>query len=127
MNILIFVTILLLAELFESWWQYAPTLEGVLHKIHHYAQRNIFMLFCMYPSFYLLLFIFIWQGYQGILLSLMIVMKASDIVTKLWMMKKVEEGALPSEFQLILRTPLSFWMQWINVIIYPLLLIIAWG
>jgi len=127
MNLLIFVTILLLAEVFESWWQYAPTLEGVLYKMSHYAQRNIFMLFCMYPSFYFLLFIFVLQGYQGTLLSLMIVMKASDIVTKLWMMKKMNEKELPQEFQMILRMPLSFWMQWINVIIYPLLLLIALG
>ena len=121
----LFLFLLILCEVFESWWQHAPTLGGILEKIRHYYDTNIFMLFLMHPSFYLILFIFILQEGRGTLLSLVFVMKAVDIAFKLWMVKKMKEHTLSDDFHAMLSLPLSAWMPWINVIIYPVMLAFA--
>ncbi|BDY13401.1 hypothetical protein [Hydrogenimonas cancrithermarum] len=120
-----FIVLLILCEIFESWWQHAPTLGGVLEKVRHYYHIDIFVLLLMHPSFWLVLFIFLYQGGRGTLLSLILVMKAADLAFKLWMVRKIDEGALSAEFRGMLSVPLSPWMPWINVVIYPALLAMA--
>jgi len=120
-----FLFLLVGFELFESWWQHAPTLSGVLEKIRSYYHINIFILFLMHPSFWLVLFIFLYQGGKGTLLSLILVMKAADIAFKLWMVRKIDEGALSPEFRAMLDMPLDPWMPWINMAIYPPMLAFA--
>jgi hypothetical protein len=112
-------------ELFESWWQHAPTLGGVIENIRHWYRKNVFLLFAMHPSFWLVLFWFLYQQGRGTVLSLILVMKASDIVFKLWIVKKIETKSLSEDFKAMLTIPLSPWMPWINVVIYPALMAIA--
>ena len=120
-----FLLALIACELFESWWQHAPTLGGILENVRRWYHRHLFLLFAMHPSFWLVLFIFLEQGGRGTLLSLIVVMKASDIVFKLWMVKKIDTGSLSPDFRAMLSLPLSPWMPWINVVIYPALLAAA--
>ncbi len=121
-NPLIWVVLLIFCELFESWWQHAPTLGAILEKIRHFYKQNIFLLFLMHPSLWLVLFLFVAHGFHGTLLSIVVVMKASDLAFKLWMIGKIEKEQLSPDFQAMLAMPLSPWMPWINVIIYPILL-----
>jgi hypothetical protein len=120
-----FILVLLGMEIFESWWQQAPTLEGVLQKIRGYSRTNIFLLFAMHPSFWFVLFLYVTRGFHGALLAMIVVMKASDIAFKLWLVTKMERGELSDDFRAMLRMPLSPWMPWINVLIYPGLLAMA--
>ncbi len=120
-----FLLALILCELFESRWQRAPTMGGILQNVSHYYHRNIFILFLMHPSFYLVLYIFLYYGAHGITLSIVLVMKAADIASKLWMVKELEKGTLSSEFRAMLSMPIPHWMPWINVIIYPALVAVA--
>ncbi len=116
---------LILCELFESRWQQAATLGGMLEKIEHYYRKNIFLLFLMHPSFYLVLFLFLYYDGHSILLPLVIVMKGADIATKLWMVKRGEAGEIAPEFRAMLSMPIPHWMPWINVVIYPALTALA--
>ncbi|WP_300363972.1 hypothetical protein [Hydrogenimonas sp.] len=121
----LWLILLVFCELFESWWQHAPTLKGVLERVRYYYRTHIFLLFAMHPSFWLVLFIFVASGFRGTLLSLILVMKATDIAFKLWMVQKLDEGTLSPDFRAMLQMPLSAWMPWINVIIYPAMLAFA--
>ncbi len=112
-------------ELFESWWQHAPTLGGIIGNIRRWYHRNIFLLFAMHPSFWFVLFLFVYMRGQGTVLSLILVMKASDIVFKLWLVRKVDTKTLPEDFEAMLYMPLAPWMPWINVVIYPALMALA--
>jgi len=118
-----FLIVILVAEIFESWWQSAPTFGSVIDKIRGYYYTNIFLLFFMHPSFYIALFAYLYYG--GTVLSVIIIMKAIDIASKLWLVKKVEEGSLSPEFKTIFSMPLSPMMMWINVFLYPALLAFA--
>ena len=120
-----FIVGLIICELFESRWQYASTMGGVLENIEHYYKKSIFLLLLMHPSFYLVLFILIYNGAHGILLGIMVVMKGADIATKLWMISSLEKGTLSPEFRAMLSMPIPHWMPWINVVIYPALLSLA--
>ncbi|WP_457597940.1 hypothetical protein [Hydrogenimonas sp.] len=122
---LIFLAGLILCELFESYWQQAPTMGGMLERIARIYRSNILLLFMMHPSFYLVIFIFLYYGGHGTLLSIILVMKGADIATKLWMVQKIEKRELASEFQAMLSTPIPHWLPWINVVLYPALLTVA--
>ncbi len=116
---------LIFCELFESRWQQAATLGGMLENVERYYRKNIFLLFLMHPSFYLLLFIYLYFGAHSILLSIVAVMKGADIATKLWMIKKLQSSRIPPEFRAMLSMPIPHWMPWINVVIYPALTSLA--
>ena len=120
-----YLFLLVCFEMFESWWQHDVTLGRMLEKIRHYYHTNIFLLFIMHPSFWLVLYLFVKADFRGTLLSLMLVMKAVDIAFKLWMVAKIDEGALSSDFRAMLDMPLAPWMPWINMAIYPLMLAFA--
>ena len=124
---MIWVILLILCELFESWWQHAPTLGAILEKIRFYYRRNIFILFFMHPSLWLVLFLFVSHGFHGTVLSLIVVMKASDLAFKLWMIQKLEKGEISPDFRAMLSMPLAHWMPWINVVIYPALLLFSFA
>ncbi len=124
-NPVVWVILLTLCELFESWWQHAPTLGAILEKIHSYYRRNVFLLFFMHPSLWLVLFLFVAHGFRGTILSLIVVMKASDLAFKLWLIQKLENGEVSPDIRAMLSMPLAPWMPWINVLIYPTLLIFA--
>ena len=124
-NQALWVLLLLVCELFESWWQHASTMRGILDKIGHYFKTNIFLLFAMHPSLWLVLFIYVAHNFHGTLLSIILVMKASDLAFKLWLVKKLEENSLPPDFKAMFSLPLQPWMPWINVVIYPALLALA--
>ena len=79
----------------------------------------------MHPSFWLVLFLFLLNGMHGTLLSLILVMKGSDLVFKLWLVQKSENGDLSPDFRAMLSMPLSPWMPWVNVVLYPALLALA--
>ncbi|WP_353661250.1 hypothetical protein [Hydrogenimonas sp. SS33] len=120
-----YLLLLLGCEIFESWWQHAPTLGGVLKNLARWFHTNIFLLFLMHPSFWLVLFIFLHNGMRGTLLSLILVMKGSDIAFKLWLVQKSDRGELSPDFQAMLSMPLAPWMPWVNVVFYPALLALA--
>ncbi|SFP65791.1 hypothetical protein [Hydrogenimonas thermophila] len=115
-----FIIVLIICEIFESWWQSAPTFGGVIEKIRGYYYTNIFLLFFMHPSFYVALFAYLYYG--GATASVIVIMKTVDIATKLWLVQKVEEGSLSPEFKAMFSMPLSPVMMWMNVFIYPALL-----
>ncbi|MCF6201378.1 MAG: hypothetical protein L3J42_04555 [Hydrogenimonas sp.] len=121
----LFIAALILCELFESYWQQGPTFGKVLENIERYYRKNIFLLFLMHPSFYLVLYILLLNGGHGALLGLILVMKGADIATKLWMIQTFEKGNLSAEFRAMLSMPIPHWMPWINVLIYPALLSFA--
>ncbi len=125
MQATLYILALILCELFESWWQHAPTMGKVLMNIERYYRQGIFLLLGMHPSFWLVLYLFVAHGFQGVWLSLIVVMKASDIAFKLWLIQKRQRHELSPDFQAMLDLPLSPWMPWINVAIYPILLGLA--
>jgi len=118
-----FLIVLLICEIFESWWQNAPTFGGVIDKIRGYYHTNLFLLFFMHPSFYVAIFAYLYYG--GATVSIIAIMKAIDISTKLWLVKKVEEESLSPEFKAMFSMPLSSAMMWLNVFLYPTLLAFA--
>ena len=126
-NPMIWVFLLTLCELFESWWQHAPTMGGILEKVERHYRRNIFLLFAMHPSLWLVLFVYTLHGFHGIAMGIIITMKATDIAFKIHLLRLKETRRLSDEMFAMLTMPLQPWLPWINVFIYPGLMAVAMG
>ena len=125
-TILQLTLILFLAELFEAYIQYAPTLLGVIKKLYHYYHKNIFLFFLIQPSFYIVLFIVLFTGILNIAMVSILAIKIFDIFYKLELIKKlfVQRKISVQTAQMIsMKIPSYFFL--FGAILYPLTLFYA--
>jgi len=118
------IIILILLELFESSWQKAPTLFGIIHNNYLVYQKNIFTYFLLNPSFIYSLFLAFYLNVFGIWMSSIILMKFMDIAFRLHIITKMNDGIeltsiLPMDMQM------NNYLRYFNVLVYPLSLIFA--
>jgi len=114
---------LIIFEIFESSWQNAPNFGSVVEKLYELYQANIFLLFLMHPSFYLTLFLYLY--YEKLIFFIIVIIKGVDIIVKLWLIKKIEDGSLSPELRSMFSFSISPMMIWMNVFIYPAMFIYA--
>ena len=86
-NILIFVVILVLLELFEAYMQRADTLYGVIEKLYVWYKKSIFTFFLMHPSFYFVLFVVVVTDILNIYMILILAFKTFDLFYKIELIK----------------------------------------
>ncbi|WP_457596922.1 hypothetical protein [Hydrogenimonas sp.] len=123
----LWLTLMIAFELFESRWQRASTLLGVLENVRRQYHRSLFRLLGLHPSFWFCLWLYFGAGVHGPWMAAIVVMKGSDIAFKLWMVQKLEKDELSGEMRLMLQSPLAPWMPWLNVVVYPPMLALAIG
>jgi len=122
-NALTFTLILVVAELFESYIQRAPTLFGVLEKLYVYYQKSIFFFFLIQPGFYMILFIVLLTGILNTSMIFLLVIKVFDIFYKIELIKKVfiqREVSVEIAQMLEWRMPSYFFLMGVGM--YPPLL-----
>jgi hypothetical protein len=88
-NILIFVAILVLLELFEAYMQYADTLYGVMEKLYFWYKKSIFTFFLLHPSFYFMLFVILFTDVLNIYMVFILVFKIFDLFYKIELIKGI--------------------------------------
>jgi len=119
---LFFISLFIAAELFEVWWQKAPTLYGVLERIYNYYHKNIFLLFLMHPTLYIAIYLMIVSGYD-LYLQVLLGFKLGDIALKLLFVQKVfVKREIDEEFSLMLQTKIEWYMLYFGVLFYPVLI-----
>ena len=123
-NLTLLLTIFIILELFESTFQKSDTFYGVINKNYQLYKKNIFLFFSMQPSFYYTLFLAIYLNNFSFWMSSIVVVKFLDIYTKLYLLKKIDDGENISEIIPIDMKIKSYYI-YLNVILYPLLFIIA--
>lgn len=125
MNIaLIFLIVFILLEIFESTWQKADTLFGIIYNNYHIYKKNIFLYFLLNTTFFYSIFLAFYLNNFSFWMSSIIIIKFFDIVFKLSLIKKIDnEEGLTQIVPIDIKMNNTF--RYINVLIYPISFIFA--
>lgn len=126
MNPIYLLLIFISVELFESNWQKADTLHGLIQNNYILFKKNIFLYFILHLSFFYTIFLSLYLNNFGFWMSSILILKFLDISFKLTLLKKISRGhnieeLMPFNIEMI---PLYRYM---NVLIYPISFIFALG
>ena len=125
-NILIFVGILVVFELFEATMQRADTLYGVIEKLNVWYQKSIFTFFLIHPSFYFVLFVAIITDVLNIYMILILAFKTFDLFYKIELIKTIfMKQKVPADLSVMLEWKIPSWFFFLGVTLYPPLLFYA--
>ena len=123
-NIYILISLLIFLELFESTWQKAPNLYGMMNNNYIVFQKNIFTYFFLNPTFIYSIFLAFYLNMFNFWMSSIIVMKFVDISFRLHIITQMNKGIHLEEL-LPLDINMNNYFRYLNVLIYPLSLIFA--
>ena len=125
-NILIFVGILVVLELFEVTMQRADTLYEVIEKLNVWYQKSIFTFFLIHPSFYFVLFVAIITDVLNIYMILILAFKTFDLFYKIELIKTIfMKQKVPADLSVMLEWKIPSWFFFLGVTLYPPLLFYA--
>jgi hypothetical protein len=123
--VLNYVLLYVLLESYEIWWQKAGTLLGILARMYEQYRKNIWVFLLMQPTFYFgIIFVMLcdYNIYSVILISI----KASDVLTKIVLLKKVFiQREVSVELSQVLLVPINQIFIYLGLIIYPVLIVLA--
>jgi len=123
-NIYILISVLIFLELFESTWQKAPNLYGMMNNNYVIFQKNIFTYFLLNPTFIYSMFLAFYLNLFNFWMSSIIVMKFVDISFRLHIITKMGQGIELNQI-LPLDINMNNYFRYLNAVIYPLSLIFA--
>ncbi|MFT7004956.1 MAG: hypothetical protein ACJAWW_002322 [Sulfurimonas sp.] len=120
--ILNYIFLFVLLEVYEISWQKAPSIMGMLIRMHKYYYKNIFLFLIMQPTFYFAIGFVMLSNYNpGAMILLFL--KTADIATKILLLEKVfVKRELTQELSLVLLAPINGFLPYIGLIVYPLLI-----
>jgi len=125
-NLLIFVGILVVLELFEVTMQRADTLYGVIEKLNVWYQKSIFTFFLIHPSLYFVLFVAIVTDVLNIYMILILAFKTFDLFYKIELIKTIFiKQKVPADLSVMLEWKIPSWFFFLGVTLYPPLLFYA--
>jgi len=125
-NILTFVAILVVLELFEAYMQKADTLYGVMEKLYFWYQKSIFAFFLIHPSFYFVLFVVIVTNVLNLYMILILTFKIFDLFYKIELIKSIFiRQKVPADLSAMLEWKIPSWFFLMGVGLYPPLLFYA--
>ncbi|BCD67610.1 hypothetical protein [Nitratiruptor sp. YY09-18] len=124
-EIIIYVFVLALFEIYESSWQKSSTLGGVIQNIYAKYKQGIFYFFFSHPSFIYTLYLGMKYGLHNFWFLTILFFKFIDISFKLIIVQKLQENRLQEVLPMPLDIKIETWMSYLNVIIYPMLLFLS--
>ena len=124
-QILNYVILFIILELYEINWQKAETLMGMLVRMYQYYHKNIFLFLMMQPTFYFSIGFAMLSDYNPYALMLLFI-KTIDIATKIQLLEQVfTKQELTHELNIVLLTPINRLLPYIGAVMYPILIILA--
>ena len=123
--ILNYILLFIFLEFYETTWQKAPSIMGIIIRMHKYYSKSIFLFLIMQPTFYFSIGFFILSNYNfyaGILLFI----KSVDVVTKILLIEQVfTKRKLSQDLSLILLAPINSFLPYLGLLFYPPLIVLA--
>jgi hypothetical protein len=126
MQSIIAVTVLyLLLEGFEVGWQKAPTMLGILVRVHRRYARSIFYFLLLHPTYYFAIWLIV-QTQLSPPAVILLFIKTVDIATKIVLIQQVfEKKEVSMPLHEMLMAPLEKWMPYVGFAVYPPLVLWA--
>ncbi len=123
-SVYLYAGLFALLELFEVWWQKAPTLYGVVQRVYDLYKKSIFLVLFLHPTLYLAVYLMITIGYD-LYLQILFGLKLSDIALKLLFVKKVFfDRDISNELAFSLQMKIEPYMLYMGVVLYPILIVL---
>jgi len=123
--ILNYILLFVFLELYEVSWQKAPSLMGMLIRMHKHYTKNIFLFLVMQPTFYFAIGFVMLSDYNPYALILLFI-KTADIATKILLMEQVfKKKELTQDMSFILLSPINGFIPYLGLTIYPFLIFFA--
>lgn len=120
-----YMLLYVILEIYEVQWQKANTIIGMLARMYEHYRKSAFIFLLMHPTLYFAIMFMLLSNFNEYAVLLFLV-KGVDVVTKMVLLKKVFiEQELSKEMSLALLSPLSKWMPYIGLLLYPPLLYMA--
>ncbi len=123
MDIFSLFVIFIAVELFESNWQKAETLYGMLANNYSIYKTNIFLFFLLNSSFVYSIFLVVYLQNSSFLMLSIVGIKFLDIAFKLNIMTKLSNKVQFEEIMPNMR--INLLIRYINVVIYPFTFLFA--
>jgi len=124
-NILFYIIIYMVLELYEVQWQKAETIMGMLARMYAHYHKSVFLFLIMHPTFYFAVWFVLETNYNAYALVLLS-FKAADIITKLLLIKKVFiTRDIDEQMQLSLFTPIGPYLPYVGLVLYPFFIYMA--
>ena len=123
--ILNYILLFMILEAFEISWQKAPSIMGMIIRMHKHYSKNIFLFLIMHPTFYFSIgFAMICEYSMSAMLLVFI--KTADIATKILLIEQIfVKKELSQELSLILLAPIDKYLPYVGLLIYPPLIFLA--
>lgn len=120
MDIILFISTFFAIELFESNWQKADTLFGVVANNYKIYKIGIFVFLFMNFSFmYSIFLMYYFNNFSFMMLSI-VAMKFFDIAFKLRLIQIIEDGGFEALQQIFSQDiKINLFLRYMNAIIYP--------
>ena len=123
--ILNYVLLFVVLEIYEVSWQKAPSIMGMLIRMHIHYKKSIFLFLIMQPTFYFAIGFAMISDYAPTALVLLFI-KTFDIATKILLIEQVfTKKELSQELSQILLAPINSFLPYIGLLIYPFLIALA--
>lgn len=119
MDIITLLFIFVGLEFLESTWQKNESLYGLIYKNFLLYKKNIFLYFIFHSTFFYTLFLSVYLNNYGFWMSSIIIVKFMDMVFKLNMMQKLNNGYEIKQIMPI-NVRLTNTIRYFNVLVYPL-------
>ncbi len=124
-TIIKYTLLFIFLELYEVSWQKAPSMLGMLVRMHKYYAKNMFLFLLMQPTFYFAIGFAMVTNYNPYALMLLFI-KTFDIATKIILIEKVFiKKEVPHELSEALLAPLHWMLPYIGLGVYPVLVLLA--
>ncbi len=119
------ISVMILLEIFESSWQRAESVEGILENSYFYYNKSIFLFFLMHPTFYFVLFVSLYTSVLNLGIISILIFKALDLLFKLDIINKhFINHNLDIELTNMIKSKVEPWVFLMGLFMYvPILLI----
>jgi predicted small integral membrane protein len=113
------IVLYIFMELFEVQWQKAPTLMGMMVRMHQRYRQHIIFFLLLHPTYYFAVWlVFVSDGAWAAIVLLVI--KSIDIATKIMLMQQLfEKREISVQMQQVLVAPLHPFLPYIGLLVYP--------
>jgi len=120
-----YILLFILLEFYEISWQKAPSIMGMLIRMHKYYSKSIFLFLIMQPTFYFAIgFAMLSDSHISAMILLFI--KTADIATKILLIEQVfKKRELTQEMSLVLLAPINSFLPYMGLVFYPVLILLS--
>jgi len=123
--VLNYILLFIFLEFYEISWQKAPSIMGMIIRMHKYYAKSIFLFLIMQPTFIFGIGFFILTDYN-MFATILLFIKTTDVVTKILLIEQIfTKKKLSHEMSLILLAPINNFLPYMGLIAYPPLIILA--